>query len=138
MSEDQNKPTVMLLPKRVMCGKHGEPFRAKWPDGYASFVIEGIQALMAWGPFAEVAGGDVNTVNRLLDACPMCCRLPRDKLFALYLKANEFQQYLVTARCDGCGVVGPGTPYRHKDCQKMKEFGHLCLDCVLDRVVVIP
>lgn len=126
------RPRINLEPERVICAKHGEPFRLTWPAGYPVFVVEGIQALVAMKTFSDECGGDVGTANRLLDLQPLCCRLGRNGLLTTFTKVHKILDERdaspwTWAKCIGCKQYAVGF--------RLKGFGQICFPCFLDKCV---
>ncbi len=82
-------PQIELTPQRIICGRHGEIFKANWPVGYAWFVTIGMEALVCDKTFAALVKQAIEdtgvvkeeAVNFLLKIKPLCCHLtPADLL----------------------------------------------------------
>jgi hypothetical protein len=131
------RPQVNLEMDRVVCGIHGEPFRAKWPEGYPTFAVEVFHAVAQTGVFSDV--GEFK-INRMLKTKPLCCRLKEidpAKLVELYTRTSM----AVTAVCSRCALLKPGAPYKYND--PRSNYGHLtlthlCFECVVYRLVAAP
>jgi hypothetical protein len=120
-------PQVILEFDRVLCATHGEPFRLQWPNGYPTFCIEALQRLLAVDEFAAECGGQIEAINELLSAKPVCCRLPAGALVSLY----EMLPFVVEDMCVLCGQAGKGTVLHHKNFWgRSKGSHHTCFGCI--------
>ena len=132
---DPEPPALELTPARVLCSRHGEPFRARWPRGYALFVLWGFEKLLALPDVAQASGGEIARVPALLDQKPLCCRLPAEDLLALYHAVQAARGPWAEGRCERCGRVGLGGPYLTLNYWgRQRRYGHVCLDCVVYRL----
>ena len=65
--------------ERVLCDRHGEPLRARRPNGYPLFVVQAMAALSddptMQGDMIRLIGSDpAETMGNVLDEKPLCCR----------------------------------------------------------------
>ena len=119
------RPEVSLALDMVFCRVHGEPFRPRWPKGYA---IASIELLKAWISTQEETG-KIEDVNGILKERPLCCRVSRDVLYAAYLASGVGK----SRRCDLCGKTRAGTKFQAYDSQHAQRFfRHVCFVCVMD------
>lgn len=84
----ESKPSIMLEPGRVICKLHGQPFRANWPEGYVKFLLFAMNAVLGQEGFVALAGGNVETINALLDDRPLCCRMSPEKRLEAYAQSG--------------------------------------------------
>lgn len=141
-----------LSPTRVMCARHGEPFRPEWPIGYPQFVAMSAQALMGDKGFVShvtralgtTPGDNPETIaacHVLLDEAPVCCRLPRDILFEVYRQVQKSVSVWKVTTCSLCGKSRAGAEYRRTvpGIRADRKNGgpltvpwpHVCLRCVV-------
>lgn len=114
-----------LSPGRVICARHGEPFRAGWPTGYPAFALTLLQPLLA-------TAANLDELGRHLDQQAACCRAPRSALLAAYLDCGVG----VLARCQHCRKREPGTPYSvSAPGGGVQHIAHLCFHCVVFQLV---
>lgn len=123
---------IVLDHKRALCQLHGEPFHARWPLGFAVFMVKGFQAATAIADIWEEARRlhglaadadlDAKKLELVFDVRPICCRVSREALRALYVDCAIG----VTRRCSVCNRKGLGTVYR----SQQQDFAHLCFNCV--------
>lgn len=124
-------PLIFTL-QRILCVKHGEPFRNLWPLGFASFSIRAWDRLCTNLDFGEECGGDKERIEPLLDIKPICCRLSNIQLVAVYRECP----ISVLARCEGCGQKKDGSTFSMQNhWGRVKQFKHMCFDCVVNRIV---
>lgn len=124
-----DRPMLDLNPiGHFMCPRHGEPFRAQWPKGFAQIIIMGCDFIAA--PqlnFTDHIKGPAD-IKRLLGEKQVCCRIEPGELMVVYEKAEIGNIDL----CDGCGKLGLGTPYKFTNFWgRLIEKKHLCFHCVL-------
>jgi len=132
-----------LGPSQVMCGRHGEPFKHKWPSGFPLFAVTVFERLMLKQVFLDEvraladANGltDVDSIQILLNTVPACCRIPPRELLAVYFEVNQKAGVWETDTCDLCGKRGAGSPYRKAapgtlESGTIGSWGHVCLRCV--------
>lgn len=124
------KATVNLDHDRVVCDVHGEPFRRYWPTGYAIFVVRGFELLAAHEFFQREAKRSVEGINECLSRLPICCRLPRAELVALYLEVNGKTSQWPDDRCHMCDEYAVGTPVECKAGGKQLTLPHVCFECI--------
>lgn len=139
MAEDAKTP-IMLTHDRAFCPIHGEPYRADYPRGYPTAMVMLAAAVLEddrtprdlralCGQTEDELAGDPVLFNRqveaLLDAVPACCRIRPGKLREIYIETVA-----KPARCSVCHRKGPGTPFK----TVQRNFAHVCVDCVLERL----
>lgn len=127
-----DSPTSIELPHtRVICGRHGEPFRDEWPKGYALFCVNGLKAVMEDESFQRESGGNVDLVNNLLDVRPICCRLTESKLIGLYRDCGIGHPMV----CEGCGTEAQCTPIRDMNFWgRVRRVVRLCFQCTVQKL----
>lgn len=136
---------ILLNPTDVICGRHGEVFKARWPLGYPIFSIMALERVLAQPDFGSAVtrlmeDPDVPDVTTLaaavryqLASIPLCCRLPKAELLDLYNEINTKEHIWPHRHCDLCKRQRPGGPYRRmpgKNVSAYKNFKHVCLRCV--------
>ena len=132
-----------LEPSQVMCGRHGEPFKHKWPLGFPLFAVTVFERLMLKQAFQEeakalaMANGlsDPDSILILLNTVPACCRIPPRELLAVYFEVNQQAKVWEVDTCSLCGKRGAGSPYREAapgsfESGTIGSWDHLCLRCV--------
>ena len=137
------EPTLNLEPEQVLCSRHGEPFRARWPEGFAVFTHRVLAAVLMEEAFvqeveAATHGGGVLeelvTMKQLLAQKPLCCRLPALDLLRVYGETNVVERVWRWGVCALCGQVGYGGPYREAapngEGFLPVALYHVCLICV--------
>jgi hypothetical protein len=133
---EPKRPPIELEVGRVMCPVHGEPFRRRWPSGYPGFVLYAFEALVARPDFQEATGGDQAKIGPLLDRVPMCCRLPKEVLYAVYRRVQEQFHVWHLGRCRVCdrrdAVGGPIKVPRGGG--RVRTIDHVCLRCAAFRL----
>jgi hypothetical protein len=136
VGEDDGQPPVQveLTFDRIVCARHGEPFRADWPTGFPTFSLALFEELTKDQQFADVVGKHTNLIHEALDHQPMCERLPKLTLYGAYLKSGLGTEDL----CEGCGKRGLGTEYRTKTGPSTTHtYRHLCFNCVVYQLRVM-
>src|SRR4051812_33496364 len=124
-----DRKQVDLVMESVVCGLHGEPFRAEWPKGYPTFAIRAFQIVAESGAFLNVSEFKI---ARMTKTMPLCCRiktLDPAKLVELYVEALGDKADV----CSRCAEVKPGAPYKYNDPRGtggVLTLRHLCFDCV--------
>lgn len=137
-----------LQPTRLICARHGEPFRDTWPTGYPTYATIIFDAINHLPEFAAVVGqcvtaghavGIPQAVGKLLDEAPACCRLPRETLLEVYEQVQKNAGPWWVAACSLCGRRGLGGPYRRVcphpaaaggQAPRTGSWPHVCLRCV--------
>ena len=144
MSENEQ---IVLEPTTVICGRHGEPFKPRWPAGYVRFSVMALEALLADETFATDVRHVVESetfpditnhmeaVRYLIQRRPICCRLGAEKLLAVYEELNKVDSVWEPRHCVLCGRHRPGSAFRvpiqtRVLNPKVKEWRHVCLRCV--------
>jgi hypothetical protein len=141
MTDTPQNPINLDLP-RVVCPKHGEPFRTRWPKGYTIFALEGMRRLLARDDFHDEwkKVQDTNPaltrnecIERVLNGFPMCCRLGNKELMELYVDSEVG----TVNRCINCKKMTLGTPYiiLHPITKERIKQSHVCFSCLLYRMV---
>lgn len=121
------EPQILLTLERLLCARHGEPFRAQWPKGFPIFTVKAFQVVASKPEIAAAVEGDVRGIERLLDEKPACCRLTSDEMLALYGDAGIG----VVATCQNCRRFALGTPYSRSMPGGVEKDDHICFECVL-------
>ncbi len=126
---------IELSPTRVICSRHGEVFRAHWPQGYAVFALQAFEHVVKQEGFAAYADGKIGAAQALLDERPLCCRLSPETLLQVYVACGVGR----SSRCAHCREVAAGTPYRCSLPEnRVEAFAHLCFRCIVLRTRAIP
>lgn len=138
--EDKADKHLEMTFERLFCSRHGEPFRADWPKGYAAafvammemmFKDEGVLKAAAAKGVDEDGNAKVELLPAVLDELPLCCRLGNRKLLQVYLQAHKTAGLGAKTRCEVCGRLRqPGTKYTTAS----ESVGHVCFACVLTRM----
>lgn len=130
---EDSQPRIELDPRQVICNRHGEPFREKWPSGYPLFLVRGFQTLMAQDEFQAELGGDVAKFSEATRKRPICCRLGSEVLLTLLGEINNDLHIWPTARrCQVCGQRSIGSRFQ----TKTQSFSHMCFECMFTRMVI--
>ena len=136
--EQGERPTLNLEFNRVLCARHGEPFRERWPSGYVGWCVMGFEALLLLEDFFSETEGKQENICQSLDKKPMCCRLGNERVREVMQKIQEEFHVWREQRCGYCGNVAVGsqiltTNYwgRTKDC------GFVCFDCYFNRFLPV-
>lgn len=139
MSEPEqatDRPMLNLEFNRVLCSRHGEPFRAKWPSGYAAWVLFGFEAVVQLESFQAETGGDQFKIELALDKTPICCRLGDGKVRELFNQIHEKCHVWDQSGCSKCGRLALGSPIRTTNYWgRVKDQGFVCFDCWFNRFV---
>lgn len=141
----QPTPQLHLTPDKVICSLHGAMFKPQWPLGYPVFVMQALEGLKQCAVL-DTIDGDAESIDTLLAARPLCCRL-RDEdpelLLLIFNTVNELvsthdpaAELWVRRKCGRCNRMGEGCkfelvpPYSpHGRGRRIQRFGHLCLRC---------
>ena len=117
---------VDLTFDRVVCPRHGEPFRDEWPNGFPTFSMLLFEDLSKNETFLEVVGHDTKLISAAFDRQPLCERVSKPTLMGAYLASGIGKE----AKCSNCGEINYGTPYRTTG----QHFKHLCFECIVYRL----
>jgi hypothetical protein len=147
MSEQTDPPPIDLSKaldltvKRAACPKHGEPFRAQWPKGWAMFSVKIMSEVLMDpafpGEWGKLAGeNDFRKMEAALDRKPACERVSNEFLLQLYEECGVGEM----RTCSNCCRHALGTPYRTIDPRTKwpREYAHICFQCLLHQMRVIP
>jgi len=130
--------TIAISIERIACPRHGEPFRANWPKGWAMFSLPLVQEILeseeVHEEIAKLEGheGDPDhklnprTVEQVLDIRPACCRVSPERLLKAYHESNVG----TIKRCKVCGKKRSGTSYK----TSLAELSHVCFECVIHQM----
>jgi len=132
--------TANMTFDRMLCLRHGEPFKAEWPSGYPSFICVGFKKYTDSGGMGKLPEDKVERARAMevhFDLSPLCCRLGPDRLFDVYMEIQrDFNGPWKKKLCLKCGRLQYGGPYR----SSRTEHGggivltkHVCLSCVCFR-----
>jgi len=122
---------IDLSMERVLCPRHGEPFRARWPKGFPTMAIASLKTIMADPGFAALTEGEVGQINELLSQRPICERISSPDLMTLYIESGIGRD----ARCELCRQRGLGTPYTMaRPGGTTETYHHVCFSCVVYRL----
>ena len=140
-----------LLPELVVCARHQEPFRPRWPKGYPEFATIAFDCLNNQEIFAEQAErmvededrADITTLvaatTHLLTVKPICCWITPEELLEVYYHVDKQASVWERGRCSLCGCYRIGSKYRklRPTVAQAKPNGgrtpfwpHVCLVCV--------
>jgi len=132
---------ITLPFERILCPRHGEPFRAEWPRGYPLFAVKAIQRALEDPALQTRVNAPDRTqspensaifsrnVEAALDEKPACCRMKLEQLLELYRETGLG----VVAECSICGEPGEGTRYQAailSEENRIDEW-HACFRCVV-------
>lgn len=118
---------VDLTVERIVCSRHGEPFRTDWPDGFTPFSIALFEDLVETDTFADSVGNTTSGFEHALDATPICERISKPKLLRAYVDSGVG----VEGTCGNCERDTLGTPYTFRTSQGRTHMGHLCFECLV-------
>ncbi len=121
-----DQPAIVHEPHRVICAKHGQPFRADWPAGYVPFMLLALQRVLDQEGFAAYAGGEVENINSLLDEKPLCCRMSQDHRLEAYATSGIFKPGFCRICRSPARVVT--IPFGHDDGVLPHAVCALCLE----------
>ena len=120
-------PEVNMTHERMFCARHGEPFRAQYPKGFATGILPAFQR------YVETRyDGDIADMDAHLDEKPLCCRLSTPDLLQMYVDADIGRK----KRCKICGrreVLGTAYQVMQPD-RTIAKIPHVCFSCVLTRM----
>lgn len=129
-----DQPTLMFTFERVLCPKHGEPFRKDWPSGYPVFLVKGWELVV--GELGEMpkdlpTNQQIGWIELQLSEEPICCRLGPERYLSVATDSRKWHK----AVCKHCKSFGPGSAFRLSDDQgrTVRELSHVCLSCVAFR-----
>lgn len=135
---------VPLEHRQIVCPAHGEPLRAEFPRGWATFAtIVSERALaspalqtglsdprfwkhpnLRWGDLPRPVG--VARVLELLNAQPACEWVEPGVLLSAYVQSGVGRMGL----CRLCGILRAGTPYGVVSGRGRDIVQHVCFHCV--------
>ncbi len=125
---------IAVTHERLLCARHGEPYRSQWPKGLAitmvmlmDYIFKRDDVVAECREISDCGPDDKpepKVIEKVLDRIPACCRVHRKQLREVYVKAKIG----AVKRCEGCRRKRLGTSYLSQEC----EFAHLCFDCVLN------
>jgi len=137
------EPGVDLGPEQVVCRRHGDPFRVKWPKGFPAFTHTAFAVVMMDEVFIREVKmlspnnniqEELAAVEQLLAQVPLCCRMAPPDLFQVYREVNLAERVWERAECGLCGRVGYGSSFRqltpNGDGFLPLTYHHICLRCV--------
>ena len=142
--------TIRLLPARVICNRHGEILRDRWPRGYPEFVSAALRRFLAlpdtagrvqaeaiaMGAEAPVTADRAAAFEHLLAERPLCCQFTPADLLEVYLELMPTGIWRIEY-CVVCGHHGYGGIMRRRPLSRLVNparrnptWGHVCLECV--------
>lgn len=127
------KPTIDLNFDRVVCARHGEPFRKQWPAGFSEFATS---LLEDWVHDSTLDGTeeDARALMTQLDERPLCERVGKAALHFAYLST----EIGVLATCAICGTDKYGTLYTaRKPDGALRRYPHICFECVASKLALM-
>lgn len=129
------RPRVDLIPERVACSRHCEPFRAKWPKGFILFSLALIDDI--WQNERVIRDAkriqghdglvDPKIIEGVLDIKPACCRVTKEQL----LRAYALSELGRVGRCESCKKKRRGTRFNSRVGDKIFKHRHICFHCVV-------
>lgn len=132
MATTTDKQPAKLEMHRVICTRHGEVFRHRWPRGYVRFCTIGFKLVVDGERFAAATEGKVEEIGPQLDITPICCRLSDEQLLSVYEQTRVGRR----RRCGLCKRKRDGTSYRIEQSAGSSKFfviPHVCFRCVVMR-----
>lgn len=127
---------VVITQQRILCPRHGELFRYRWPAGFSTFANHALVWLFEDEGFTRFL--HYMSAEVLLDHTPACCRLPRQVLLSLLVCSHVETAFMVNGLCWHCRAVSLGGPFEFTRFGASKRVDHLCVDCVLDGTFCSP
>jgi len=137
-------PEVLNLTfNRLLCARHGETFKYKWPLGYPSWMLFSFQKYEGDGNLIEICKDAKNIEERNraieahLDEKPVCCRLTAEEVYTIWLEIHKHETSSPWKRapCKGCKKFMVGGPYETvSKTHGHQRHKHLCLRCILFRM----
>ena len=138
---------------KVICGRHGEIFRYRWPTGYPEFVTIALECFFSQpeliarieqyvkdpanniGDGCITAANEMIAVTAMLTKKPLCCQLPPRDLYDVLVEVAQKTNAWGRDVCELCGHRGPGARYRKtppqvQDTAPRGYYRHVCLACV--------
>lgn len=136
--DQRDRPLVRMTNERIACVLHMEPFRKRWPAGWAIFAVTVFQGALAndatvadirkyhgLAPDVEV---DISMIEGALDRKPACCRITPAQLKAAYLASKVGH----LGRCRPCNRKAMGTEIKHQEHGgPVRTIRHVCFDCLV-------
>lgn len=139
LSQEEMDNAFVITPGRMICARHGEPFRSLWPKGYAMFAVEGMRRLDPEQIKKDIIKARLEGTSikqqyeYLLDKKPLCCRLGDEKMLAFYTEAELGRP----GRCEICHERRLGGPLRVRNFWKRAKFhNHVCHVCLLTKIQI--
>ena len=123
-SDGEDPIQVELTFDRVVCSRHGEPFRSGWPSGFPTLSIAIFEDLTHRRGIRRdrwQAHGAHQCSSFI--ARPSVQRMAKATLLGAYVQSDVG----TSAVCDVCDLEGLGTPYR----TQQQVYGHMCFECVI-------
>lgn len=128
---DSPRPVINMPFKSVLCARHGEPLREKWPQGYVPFAIEALRDVAAQPEIAEACEGRHEALAALLAEKPLCCRLTPERLVQVYIAAGFGKRGV----CWICRSLAVGAAFRHYNrFKRLNRIGHVCFTCIVNEI----
>lgn len=122
---DDEVINITLVPERVACPRHGEPFRSMWPGGFDEFSVAALAVLLE-GDFSDQFQ-TTEAIEAELDRSPICEHLSKNVLLGLYTTS----EVKIQGTCENCGKTGFGTPYSYRLPNSTVHYTHLCFTCIV-------
>ena len=129
---------LVLTHKRSFCTLHMVPFKREWPLGFSKATLALLEMWMQ-DPEAKReidAGGPTafyDTIHKLLDEKPLCCRVTKQELLHAYMDSGISHQ----VKCYGCKCSRPGFQMEvglNLQTIGVKRWQPVCFYCLLHRV----
>lgn len=145
----QERLEVALDQRHIACSRHGEPFRANWPEGWSIFALAvssralgspalqtGLQDPRFWRSI-DMVWEDLpqrktpSQVRQMLETRPACEWVSPEQV----LEAYRASGIGVVRLCQVCRLFRDGTPYSVTEHGQVRRIHHVCFRCVLDNRV---
>jgi hypothetical protein len=129
---------LSLTFERLLCAKHGEPFRPEWPRGYAHYAARYLGHIPIEQVKTEITAAGLygkpipDQMGFLLDRKPLCCRLGNDKMLEIY----DVLELGRLAFCPVCHQNRRGGEVKiHNFWGRPKKYPHICFGCLATQTV---
>lgn len=130
-----DEPALKLEVLDVLCPRHGEPFRADWPHGYAQASTSLLKIFSGSMEVMSYTRGDLhNLTEAVAEFGPLCCFAGDGKMVSIYKRTGIGTMAL----CQVCRAPRRGTPYRVQEKEGVRTLKHVCFECVAASFSIPP